>query len=313
MALGVRGERSMANADTCVIYNPAAGKGRGERRLRRLRRALGAGADFRPTSMSGHAEELAFTAAREGYPQVAAAGGDGTVHEVANGLLRAGKSTILVVYPIGSANDYAHSLGLDADWYRRGDPDIQPRHVDAGIVRSQRGSERFFVNGLGLGFNGAVTMESRRIRGLQGVPLYTLALLRAVCYRFETPLIRSVIDGVERTVPTLALSLALGRREGNFVIAPDARLDDGLFDYVQAGALSRWELLRNLPNMVTGRLPRDHPRIWMGRCRHVVCQSEKPVAVHVDGEMFCTPEDGVRDFEVQLLPGALRVWGRLKN
>src|SRR5947209_4238598 len=95
-------------AHTCVIYNPAAGKGRGERRLRRLRRFLGTRAEFRPTSAQGHAEELAFAAARQGFPQVAAAGGDGTVHEVANGLLRARSAATLVVYPIGSANDYAH-------------------------------------------------------------------------------------------------------------------------------------------------------------------------------------------------------------
>src|SRR5205085_2805387 len=100
-------------ADVCVIYNVRAGSGRAAEQLRRLRRVLGSRADFRATTGRGHAEELAFDAARAGFPVVAAAGGDGTVHEVANGLLRADRpDATLAVLPIGSANDYAHSLGL---------------------------------------------------------------------------------------------------------------------------------------------------------------------------------------------------------
>src|SRR5258707_10954403 len=104
----------MAGADTCVIYNPAAGRGRAGRRLESLRQTLGQRAEFRPTQAAGHAEQLALEAVQAGFAVVGAAGGDGTVHEVANGLLRAGRSeAALAVYPVGSANDYAHSLGLN--------------------------------------------------------------------------------------------------------------------------------------------------------------------------------------------------------
>src|SRR5436309_15138862 len=108
----------MGAAEVCVIYNPLAGRGRGQGRLRRLRRALGGRAEFRPTAGAGQAEELALQAAQQGFSIVAAAGGDGTVHEVANGLLRAGRPEVtLAVIPVGSANDYAYSLGLDAGWW----------------------------------------------------------------------------------------------------------------------------------------------------------------------------------------------------
>jgi diacylglycerol kinase family enzyme len=301
----------MADPAVCVIYNPSSGRGRGLRRLDRLRRSLGSRAAFWPTGGPGEAEALALRAAGEGFAVVGAAGGDGTAHEVANGLLRSGRRDVtLAVLPVGSANDYAHSLGLDADWWRRNDPGIGPCAVDAGVVRSGPRT-RFFVNGLGLGFNGAVTRESRRIRRLQGVALYGLAVLRALCFHFVAPRAAVSVDGgPDWDGPTLALSLALGRREGNFVVAPDARLADGLFDYLHAGALRRRDLLGMLPGLLLrGGLP-AHPALHTGRCRRVAFRSEAPLTVHTDGEFFCLPEDGVRELEAEVLPGALRVFGR---
>jgi diacylglycerol kinase family enzyme len=218
----------------------------------------------------------------------------------------------MAVVPVGSANDYAHSLGLDDRWWMQPDPTVAAHRVDVGVVRSGD-RRRFFVNGLGLGFNGAVTLESRRIKRLQGLALYGMALLRALWGRFQKPVMTVQLDDAEaRTVPTLALSLALGRREGNFVVAPKARLDDGLFDYIHAGPLRRLDLLKFLPGMITGRL-RSHPAVWMGTCRRLRLRSEAALITHVDGEFFSLPEQDVRELEVDLLPGRLRVLGRLSN
>ncbi len=299
----------MPQPDTCVIYNPASGRGRSARRLTGLRRSWAERAVFWPTAAPGQAQELALRAAQSGFAVVAAAGGDGTVHETANGLLRAERpDVVLAVIPIGSANDYAWSLGLDARWWSRSDPAIEARAVDVGIVRAP-GRHRYFVNGLGLGFNGMVTQESRRIHWLQGVALYGLAVLRTLCFRYElNPMAIRIDDGEERKTPTLALSLSLGQREGNFVVAPEAVLDDGLFDYLHAGSLRRRDLLRLLPTLFRGRgLPRDHPNLRLGRCRQVRLHAESPLIVHTDGELFCVAEDGVRDLEIDLLPRALRV------
>jgi diacylglycerol kinase family enzyme len=301
----------MSQPDLCVICNPASGRRRAAYRLDRLRRAWQDRAAFWPTRGPGQAEELAWQAARAGFATVAAAGGDGTVHEVANGLLRAGRpDVILAVLPVGSANDYAYSLGLDADWWRRQDPAVVPHPVDVGVVRSPTRT-RYFVNGLGVGFNGQVTLQARRSQRLQGPALYGLAVLRTVCFHYALPPLSLRMDGdEERTVPTLALSLALGKREGNFVVAPQAVLDDGLFDYVHAGPLSRWDLVGLVPRLFAGALPHDYPNLWRGRCRRVSLRGGEDVIVHADGEMFCVPGDGVRDLEVELRPGALRALGR---
>src|ERR1041385_8306255 len=101
----------MALPELCVIFNPTAGRQRANQRLAQLRRAWANRAVFWPTERPGHGEELAKQAALEGYSTVVAAGGDGTVHEIANGLIDAGRSdTIFGIVPIGSANDYAASL-----------------------------------------------------------------------------------------------------------------------------------------------------------------------------------------------------------
>jgi diacylglycerol kinase (ATP) len=310
----------MSKTDTCVILNPAAGnpaagQGRARRLLRRLQRTLGGRAEFWCTRSPGEAEELARRAAQMGFAYVGAAGGDGTIHEVANGLLHADRpEAVLVVFPIGSANDYAASLGLSHDWWLHESLDQGIRPVDVGMVQRPDGRTRYFINGVGLGFNAAVTLERNRIPWLRGVALYSLGLLGALCYRFARPVMRVTFhcdngqgdDAVIRQVPTLALSVAIGQREGNFRLTPKAQLDDGFFDYLQAGTLRRWELVRYLPQMISGDLPYWHPQLWHGRCQQVQVESETPLAAHLDGELFSRPEDATHRIDIMLLKHGLR-------
>lgn len=295
--------RFTLSAPWCVIFNPVAARGRAARRLRELQEAAGARAEFRATERAGHAEELALQAAADGAAAVVAAGGDGTVHEVANGVLRAERPNVTFgVWPLGSANDYDYSLRKIAD------PARPVRQLDVGWVQDETGRGRYFVNTLGLGFSGAVALESRRIRWLQGLPLYSLAFLRAVCSRYACPAMKITFDGQERAEPTLSLTLAIAHREGNLVVAPDAELDDGLFDYLHVGCLARWEVLRYMPKLASGgQLPRDHPAIWLGRCKDVSLHCEAALTVHLDGEFFSRPENEVRSLEVRMRPGKLRV------
>jgi diacylglycerol kinase (ATP) len=297
-------EANMPQPDICVIFNPAAGKHRAAARLEALRTKWGANIAFLPTQAAGHALELARQAALDGYRVVAAAGGDGTVHEVANGLLQAKRPEVeFAIVPIGSANDFAHSL----DWHHQARP-AAVHTVDVGVVREPHGKEKYFVCCLGLGFNGAVTLESRKIRRLQGVALYSLATLRALWHHYRCPLMELTIDDEPTVVqPTLMFSVLLGRREGGFVLAPDAKLDDGLFDFVHVRDLSRCGVLTFLPRLALFGPPAKHPKLRMGQCKHVRIQSPEPLTVHVDGEFFARPEDDIRQVDVQILPAALRV------
>ena len=291
--------------DLCVIFNPHSGRGRAARRLATLQHQWADRAVFWPTAQPGHAEELATKAAREGFKVVAAAGGDGTVHEVANGLLAADRPDVaFAVVPVGSANDFAHSLAFG----NGAAPAAARRWVDVGFVRDGTGRRRRFVNCLGLGFTGMVTVESRNIKRLQGIALYGLATLRALVFHHACPRTEVTIDDrPPETWPTLMLSVLLGRREGGFVLAPHAVMDDGLFDYVHVGELSRFEVVRLLPRLALAGPPENNPKVRLGRCRRLMLRSPTPLAVHIDGEFFARPADNIRDLEIGIEPRALCV------
>jgi diacylglycerol kinase (ATP) len=295
----------MPQPELCVIFNPTAGKHRGRARLAQIRKTWGAHAAFRPTRHAGHAIELAEQAAREGFAVVAAAGGDGTAHEVLNGLMRVQNPDVqFTIIPIGSANDYAYSLGLDQ---KTAPP---ARRVDVGLARAPNGKSVYFGCCLGLGLNGCVTWESRQIRRLQGVFLYGLATIRAMIYHYHCPLMTLNIDDEPSwTTPTLLFSTLIGKREGGFVLAPKAEVDDGLFDFVHAADLSRWEILQFLPRLALFGPPDTYPKVRQGRCRRVKLRSEMPLIIHTDGEFFCLPADGVQEVEIEIVPGALPVAG----
>lgn len=294
----------MTHPDICVIFNPTAGRGQAARRLAKLRRQLGPRLHLRPTAHAGHAVTLAQQAALDDIPIVAAAGGDGTAHEVANGLLRAHKPGVRFgIIPIGSANDYYASLQAELG----SDPSLT-HAVDVGRVRAPGGRQRYFICCLGLGLNGAVTMESRKIKRLQGIALYGLATLRALWYRYQCPRMDLAMDDQPgKQLATLMLSVLVGRREGGFVLAPNARLDDGWFDFVHSGDLSRWEVLKLLPRLALAGPPANYPKVTQGRCRRLNLTSEAPLVVHLDGEFLCLPEDNVHTLEIDVVPAALQI------
>jgi diacylglycerol kinase family enzyme len=290
-----------------VIFNPAAGRGKARKLVDAYRSVVAPDAELRVSEGPGHAEELAARAAAEGFGRVVAAGGDGTVHEVANGLLAASNpAVVLGVWPLGSMNDYAFTLGLES-WGKLADrPPLDVVEVDVGVAAAG-GKTRRFVNCAGIGFNGMVTIEARKIRWLRGIPLYALGFLKAMAKHYATPGMTVDLGTGLAVSPTLALSVCLGQREGGFPLAAAARLDDGLFQYMHVSNLKRWQLVRYLPALITGNLPRDHPKMTMGSCGRVAVNSPMPLCIHLDGEFLCQPKDAVTAVTLDLLPRGLRV------
>ncbi len=293
---------------TCVIYNPAAGRGRAERLLKALPPALASGVALRPTAHAGHATDLARQACDEGFAKVVAAGGDGTVHEVANGVLQSDRRDVIFsVWPLGSANDFAFTLGMDQWWKQHEqNPSTKTLQIDVGRVTTANRSV-YFVCNLGVGFNGMVNGEARKTRWLKGLPLYAWAFVKSMVRHFDKPTMTIRFDDREVTTPTLALSVLNGQREGNFPLRPNASLTDGLLDYMHATRLTRWHLVRYLPAMIRGRLPENHRLVQLGRARRIEVKSEKPLCVHADGEFVCVPEDGLTEITVEMLPERLKV------
>lgn len=291
----------MAAERIVMIWNPKSGRGRAARRLAKIPGGWTDGWEVMASERPGHARDLA----REVAPQcamVVAAGGDGTVHEVAGGLLEAQADCRLGILPIGSANDFAWSL-LQQLTRSSSHGGVLGR-VDVARVVAGDGRVRYFVENLGTGLSGEVTRWSRRIPWLQGTLLYSVAAALAIlCHRGY----RIACNGSGSDESTLLMSIMLGRREGGFLMCPDARNDDGLFDLVHARGLNRWGALHLLPRVAIWGAPRQHPKIHRSQATRVLLESDRPLTVHTDGELMLLPEDEVTRLEVELLKSRLEV------
>jgi YegS/Rv2252/BmrU family lipid kinase len=286
-----------------VIVNPAAGRGRVRRewpRLAKALRAAGVGFDAVETREPGEAIGLAERAARE-YRAIVAAGGDGTVHEVANGLLRAGTGCALGVLPLGSGDDFAKMLpARDAvERIARG----IPRAFDAGRITS--GVTRFFANGMDIGFGAHAARNVRRVpRPFTGLGAY-LGALAMTLLRYPKLQVRLQLDGGEAFTQTTAMTAVMNGRAfgGSFHVCPEARTDDGELDLLIAQGVGRLEILGLVPKILRGAHTSD-PRLKLVRARRVILESEAPLLVEADGEIVL---EDARRLEIEVLPAALRV------
>ena len=299
---------------TLVIINSKAAQGRTGRLQSEIRQRFPVNTEFAETSEGGHAERLAFDAAGGDYGTIVAAGGDGTIHEIANGILLSENQQVrLGLLPLGSGNDYAAACGIPRRWQDALEflQSGESSRVDVGVVCDATGRRQFFVNTLGLGLSGEIALEARSIRRFRGVMKYGLATLKAVARRRRILNTTMMLDDIRDSCRTMCLFVALGHREGGgFVIAPQAKIDDGWFDCLHVSDLSVVSILRYLPGLIRGVIP-VHPGIRSFRCRTMTLESDAPLVVHLDGEPFIRREDEQYRITVRLIPHAMNVCCRL--
>lgn len=297
----------------CIIYNPHAGRGSTARKWARVRELLGDEATYRPTSQAGHAIDLAQQAAEEGFPTVVAAGGDGTVHEVINGLMRAHRpDSAFAALPLGSGNDYARNLRVPFDpdgmVARLRSDQVWP--VDVGDVLLDGKRQRYFCNTCGMGLGGAITWEASQIRWLWGIPLYGWASLKSIVKHFHSVNVKMTIDEETLQTSLIYAVAAIGKAEGGgFVVAPSARLDDGCFNLMYVTKLSRLGALVILPRLVIPGLRAGCKSIQERLVRGITLQCDRPIPVHADGEVLATPAQGVSECVIRMLAGRLLIRG----
>ncbi|HEX8694715.1 MAG TPA: diacylglycerol kinase family protein [Longimicrobium sp.] len=290
-----------------VVLNPVAGGGAAARAWEAVRGVLDAAGvrhELARTRAPGHAAELAEAAAREGWPAVLAVGGDGTVHEVANGLLRAagdGEAAVpLGIVAVGSGNDFAGLAGVPRDPAAAARRALvaEPRPVDAGRVGGE-----WFTNGVGVGLDARVAVEANRHRRLKGIGIYLWALAR-VLRSFRPPRMRVDVDGEVIERPLTLVTVGNGARHGGgFWICPDARIDDGLLDVCVCDGLGTLGILRFLPKVLRGTHV-GASCVHMRRVRRVRISSDEPLPVHADGEILF---EDARELEIEIVPGKLRL------
>ena len=295
-----------------VILNPTAGRGAGARLSPQITECLrGHGLDFQlvATSAPGDAVALARDAVAQGRETVVVVGGDGTANEVLNGLMQAQNGpdgTTMGIVPIGTGNDFAFGAGIPLDLEEacrviaRG----QSQVLDVGRVCADNEEPLYFGNGVGIGFDAMVNIESRKVQRLRGTLLYLVAVIRTLALYYEAPQTTIRIDEQELAQPSLMVTVMNGyRMGGGFYMTPGSRMDDGLFDLCIAAKVNRSKMVAFVPRFMRGTHITD-PDITMAQGRQVTVVSESPWAGHVDGEIYGL---GARRFEIELLPQRLRV------
>lgn len=296
-----------------LIVNPVAAGGRGARRAEVYRAALERAGYAPVTSRSserGEAVRLAREAAESGAGLVIAAGGDGTAHDVANGLLEATSPVpVLALIPIGTGNDFAQAVGAATSpaalvaAIRRADA----RDVDVGRVRWDGRSE-YFVNAMGLGIDVEVVRQIERLPSLPGFVGYLVGLLRAL-RRYRPIPVELETDGGTTSARIMMLAVTNGHRiGGGFHVSPDADPADGQLDICLVRELGALGIAGTIPRVLRGTHAGARGvslgRAGMLRIRAV---GERPFCFQVDGELRDSGDAST--LEVQVLPGALRVLG----
>jgi YegS/Rv2252/BmrU family lipid kinase len=296
-----------------LIVNPSADLGRAwiaARDLRPIVEEFG-GADWAGTVYPTHAVELARQAGEQGYELVIAAGGDGTAHEVLNGLMQVPKDRRprLGVVPLGSGNDFSHAVGVTAEPLQalRQIYTGQPKWIDIARLEDNLGRVEHWGNTLGIGFDTTVTIRSRSFRQFHGFLIYLVAVVQTILLDHDAPRLQVQTDREGWEQEMLLLVLCNGGREGGgFRVQPQARPDDGLLNYAGIQRVSRPMMFRLLPEVMRGTHGRFR-QVRMGEFTHMQVQSDRPLYIHMDGEIFAGWGNDVRGLKVDLLPQELQV------
>jgi YegS/Rv2252/BmrU family lipid kinase len=273
--------------------------------------------DLALTEGPGHAIELARAAKQQGYAVVAAAGGDGTISEVVNGLVQAapGEEVAgrLAVLPTGTGNDFAAMIGASKKLDRAAQAIAQgsTQRIDVGVATVRTGEmtlRRYFDNNMGIGLEAAVTIESYKLKRLSGTMLYLTAAVRTV-FKMHAPLMRvewQDADGKAGQRERITLIISVGnsaRTGGGFYLTPSARLDDGLLDVAMADEVSTLSVFGLLPRALNGSHT-THPVVTMLRVRRLQVAIPEGAPVQMDGEVVA---EAARAVEIGLLPAKLDV------
>jgi len=296
-----------------LIVNPNADRGRAWRAAADLRPIVEeyGGADWAGTVYPTHAMELAKQAAVEGYDLVIAAGGDGTVHEIANGLMQyqGENRPQMGIVPLGSGNDFSHAAGADPN------PAISlknaftgnPRRIDVGRLEVDSGRIEYWVNTVGIGFDTTVTIRSRKITLVRGFLIYLLAVIQTILLNHDALRMDIETDREQWEEDLLMFVICNGAREGGgFFVAPDARVDDGIFHFAGIKKVSRAMMFRILPEVMNGTHGK-FKEVRMGELRRARIKTDRSMYIHTDGEIFSGFGMDVRAINVEILPGQLEV------
>lgn len=290
-----------------VILNPYANRweaGRQRDHLLQVLKEEGVAVEFTETQRPLEAIEIARGAVQDGFDPIIAAGGDGTIGEVLNGIYAAGGSVSHIpfgIIPLGTANDLVTNLGHPKSLHdsvriiKQG----RTRSIDLGKVNNW-----IFANNSAVGLEPIVSQFNVQMTWSRGVIRYLLAALRAIWGR-PVWKVRMQWDNGEYDGPMSLVSVGNGALTGGlFRMAPGALLDDGALTFVHGFAPTRRRMLSLLPRAISGGYVND-PAIHQHHTTKLRIETDPSSPLQSDGEIRT---DAARLFEYEVLPAALEIF-----
>ncbi|MCF7919983.1 MAG: diacylglycerol kinase family lipid kinase [Candidatus Cloacimonetes bacterium] len=283
------------------IVNSTAGNGRTGKKINDLINLLNQERfDFRIelTRYAKHGIELAREAALEGFEYIIAVGGDGTASEVAGGIMSSGRSSEVKfgIIPEGGGNDFCRNFHLSSNLEKCLQQLIEGRILPANMAKIE---DNYVLNSLGIGFDAQAALYANKIKWLNGLPRYMLAVFIAMLH-FRNFRLRIIIDD-EREIKGKFLLLAAGNGKfagGGFKLTPDALVDDNYLDIMLAEDVTFLRLFKVLPKALEG-LHTSEKEVSIFRCRKLEVFSEIDLPLYFDGEI---PDlNNKRHIKVELL------------
>ena len=290
-----------------VILNPYANRWNAKARVDEINQAfstVGLSPDVVMTTMPGEGRVLAETAVSDGYEAIIAAGGDGTINEIINGILSQtgdGPSLPFGILPVGTANDLADMVNMPRDLNEVAQlvAKNQTRQIDIAQI-----NDHYFDNNCALGMEPLVTLEHTKIKRVKGNLRYFLALVKAIAkleaWHYQIEWDNGSFDG-----PALMLSVCNSPRTGGlFFMAPDAKVDDGFLDFILAPKMSKAKVLTILPKLFNGTHVKDENVIYE-RATQITVVSNPGTPIHADGELIAP---SITQANYKILPGKITLF-----
>lgn len=286
------------------IVNPNAGRGKGRQIIPLLKAYLhrhSLPGEVWETTARWEAVQLAQDGIATGFDVLVAVGGDGTIHEVANGILRCHNAPPMGAIRVGSGNDFLRYFKV-------------PSNLETAMAIIQQGKEQwidvgqvedhYFINAIGIGFDAEVGYEVLKIQWLGGTAVYLYAVFKRLLH-YHTPQVRIQMDDQvfegQMTLVSVGNGVSSG---GGFKLTPGADMSDGWFDICLVKAVSRWKALTILPRVFYGGHV-NHAAVQMTKAKRVVIDCpDEPLLAHLEGEFA---DLNPHHLEINLLPKRLRV------
>jgi diacylglycerol kinase (ATP) len=292
-----------------VIHNPYSARWTSLKHQTELISALqatGMDIDLSITEKAGDGITLAEKATKEGFEAIVAAGGDGTIQEVINGILKNGIQRNLPnlgIMPLGTANDLIANLGMPTNLKEAAETIAEGKTKKIDICQV---NEHYFINNAGLGLEPFITTVQEKIKYPRGIPRYLLATLISI---YKNPQWEAEIkwDDGEYKGPTTMISIGNGPRTGGlFYTVPDADPFDGKLTFVHGAIQSRFEILKTLLMVMKsgdGNYT-EHPAVHQYHCSWMEANFRPGTPAHSDGELF---SKDIHQLKYKIHPAALPI------